>query len=56
MVGCEGPFLPQKMNSKAMSTEKASFTKFTVGAHLFGEFGSSRLMISTLEFMPPAHI
>ena len=39
-----------------MSTEESSFTKFTVCLRMFGAFGASRLLILTLEFMPPACI
>ena len=44
------------MNIEAMSTEKSSFTTFTVGERMFGAFGASILMISTLDFIPPAPI
>ena len=56
MVACAGPFFLYNMNSKAMSTEKYSFTTFTVGARLFGAVGASILMVFNLDFMPPVRI
>ena len=56
IIEFNGTFFLYNMNSKAMSTEKYSFTTFTVGACLFGAFGASRLLILTLDFMAPAHI
>ena len=56
MVACAGPFFLYNMNSKAMSTEKHPFTTFKVGVRLFVALGASRLLMLTLDFMPPVRI